>query len=112
MTRILVFKGPKAEKRFELLWAALHISDDKAERNPVIIRKEARLQDMLEKISIGRNGGDPIQNRELKGEPTLTVTQEDFEHLQKVTEQVKWTPLASRDVVDMWDWLSAAEKKD
>jgi hypothetical protein len=112
MTRILVFSGPRAPKRFELLWAALHISDDKAERNPTIIRKEARLQDILEKASIPANGGDPILSRELKGEPTLTLTQEDFDFLQKATEQVKWTPMASKDVVDLWDWLSVAEKND
>lgn len=112
MTRVLVFNGPRAPRRFELLWTALHVADDKADRSSVIIRKEARLQDTFEKISINKNGGDPIQSRELKGEPTVTIAQEDFDYLQKATEQVKWTPIASRDVVDLWDWLSTAEKKE
>jgi hypothetical protein len=112
MTRILMFTGPRAPKRFELMWAALNISDEKSERTPAIIRKEARLQEMLGKISIDKNGGDPLSNRELEGEPTITLSQEDFDFLFQATEKVKWTPVASRDVVDLWDWLSTAEKRD
>jgi hypothetical protein len=112
MTRILVLDGPRAPKRFQLMWAALNVSDERAERTPAIIRKEARIQDMLEKVSALKNGGDPISSRELEGEPTITLAQEDFDFLLQATEKVKWTPLASRDVVDLWDWLSVAEKRD
>ena len=63
MTRVLDFSGPRAPKRFQLLWTALMAAGDgKGERSPAVIRKEARLQDVLESISIATprpNGGEP-----------------------------------------------------
>ena len=83
MTRVLEFSGPRAPKRFQLLWAALMSGGDgKGDRTPVVIRKEARLQDLLESISdqVSANGTEP--DRALKdGESKLMVAQEDFELL-------------------------------
>jgi hypothetical protein len=113
MTRVLVFEGPKASRRFDLLWAAMQSAGDgKGDRTPAVIRKEARLQDTLESISeaVSGNGTDPT--RTLVGKPTLTLSQEDFDLLYQYMEKTQWNPRVSRDVVDAWDWMSAAEKRD
>lgn len=113
MTRTLVFEGPRASKRFDLIWASLMAAGDgKGERTPATIRKEARLQETFERISdaVAGNGSDPT--RALVGEPTLALPQEDFDLLQQYSEKTQWNPRVSRDVVDLWDWLSTAEKKD
>jgi len=100
--------------RFALLWATLMAGGDgKGERNPSVIRKEARLHDALETVSVAlpQNGGPP--QRELQPDGgTVTVSQEDFELLHGYSEKTAWNPAASRDVCDLWDWLSAAEKRD
>lgn len=114
MTRTLCFDGPRAPRRFDLLWAALESAGDgKAERTPVVIRKEARLQLLLEGISeyVSGNGTGPT-TRLLTGEPTLALTQEDFDLLQQYSEKTQWNPRVSKDVVDLWDWLSTAAKAD
>lgn len=112
MTRVLVFDGPRAAKRFELLWAALQSAGDgKGERTPVTIRKEARLQDVLEQVSQVSNGGDPMLMRTLVGTPTVSIAQEDFDLLVQYTEKTPWTPRVSRDVVDVYDFLSACPKE-
>jgi hypothetical protein len=118
MTRVLVFDGPKGPRRFELLRTALmNGGDGKSDRSPAIIRKEARLLDTFDTISrpetnqqqdpewrvLSTNGGDPL---------SLTVSQEDFDLLLQYSEKAQWTPRAARDAVDLWDWLSSAEKRD
>lgn len=122
MTRILVFDGDRAEKRFELIRTAILLAGDgKGERTRVIIRKEARLLDALDKISDfaplladpeKRVLADP-DRRVLKPEGgTLEITQEDFELLQKYVDETPWLPHAARAAVDVQDWVSAAERKD
>jgi hypothetical protein len=109
MKRELSFDGERAEQRFQLLLAAVMAGGDgKGDRTPVVIRKEARLLDALESIS-HMNG---LETRQLNPDSTLTVSQEDFELLQQYTEKTPWTPRVSRDVVDLWDWLSTCEKRD
>jgi hypothetical protein len=112
MTRVLEFSGPRAPKRFQLLWASLMAGGDgKGERTPGTIRKEARLQDALEPLSdqSSTNGGGPT----LKADGAMiTVSQEDFELLVQYSEKTQWSPQVSKDVVDLWDWLSTAEKRD
>jgi hypothetical protein len=116
MTRVLIFDGPKATKRFELLWAALLAAGDgKGERTPSVIRKEARLQDAFEAISVSTGvpvDGNP-EPRTLR-DPTARVAlaQEDFDLLQQYTEKTPWIPRISRDVVDLFDFLSACPKEE
>ena len=117
MTRVLVFEGPKAAKRFELLRAALlNAGDGKGERSPSTIRKEARLQDLLDEISVegtaNGNGQDPDPRVLREGEHTMTLSQEDFDLLSQYADKTAWSPRAARAVVDLWDWLSAAERRD
>jgi len=114
MTRILDFTGPRAPKRFALCWLALMAGGDgKGERTREIIRKEARLQDAFEAISTnGEAPSNGLPVRILAADFALPLPQEDFELLDTYVEKAAWTPQASRDVVDLWDWLSASEKKD
>lgn len=115
MMRHLVFDGDRGPKRFQLLWTAfLSGGDGKGERGPAVIRREARLQDVLEAISVPSVNGDGNPDaRTLRDDAApLMLTQEDFELLQQYAEKTPWTPRVSRDVVDLWDFLSAAPKQD
>lgn len=113
MTRTLSFDGPRGAKRFELLWLALmNGGDGKGERNPVTIRKEARLQTLLDTISESVNGSEPPTRALAKEGASVAVPQEDFDLLQSYSEKCGWTPRVAREVVDLWDWLSAAPRKD
>jgi hypothetical protein len=115
MTRAVVFEGPKAATRFTLIWTALATGGDgKGDRSPATIRKEARLQDAFDRISeptASPTGNEP--DRKLTGETqTVVLAQEDFDLLQQYTEKVAWSPRVSRDVVDLWDFLSACPKQE
>lgn len=119
MQRIVTFDGPKAALRFELLRTALLSGGDaKGERTPATIRKEARLQDALDAISTAVPTPQDPEARTLRvsengdGDLRLTFTQEDFDLLQQYSEKTAWTPRVSRQVVDLWDWLSSAERRD
>ena len=113
MTRVLVFEGAKAAKRFELCRTAiLSAGNGSGGRTRETIRKEARLLDALDSIS---EPSEPIPQdpdaRSLKvGTSTLTLTQDDHALLTLYLDTTPWTPRVSRDVVDAQDWLSAAEK--
>jgi len=114
MTRTLTFDGPRAARRFQLLWVALTAGGDGKDRTAAVVRRDARLQEAFETISVPApqlNAADP--DRELRPEGgAVTLAQEDFEQLQQYTEKTPWIPRVARDVVDAWDWLSTAEKRD
>jgi hypothetical protein len=120
MTRTLTFDSPKAALRFEMLRAAMLAGGDgKGDRTPIMIRKEARIQKALEAISDPVPSGRPQRRvsdleevRVLRnhGPQTLELAQEDFELLQQYSEKVQWNPRVSCEVVELWDWLSAAER--
>jgi hypothetical protein len=113
MTRLLVFDGPRGAKRFQLLWAALTAGGDgKGDRSPAVIRKEARLQEIFERISEPVGETDRQLAPAADGAPTAVVSQEDFDLLQQYTERVPWNPRFSRDIVDLWDFVSACRKQE
>ena len=122
MTRILLFDSPKAALRFEMLRAVMFSGGDgKGERGPAVIRKEARVQKALDAISEPvpstrpqRRASDQDEVRALKnhGPQTLELAQEDFELLQQYAEKVQWNPRLSCEVVELWDWLSAAGRSE
>ena len=86
MTRVLEFSGPRAPKRFQLLWASLMAGGDgKGERTPATIRKEARLQTLLEDASESVNGDGA--NRTLRDSCEVSLSQEDFDLLQQVQRE-------------------------
>src|SRR5262245_66592016 len=52
MTRVLSFEGERGARRFDLLRTALLAGGDgKGDRTPQVIRKEARLMDLLDTVS-------------------------------------------------------------
>ena len=119
MTRVLDLSGPRAQKRFQLLWASLMAGGDgKGERTPVTIRKEARLQalfeDASEPVPVNGDGAAGAPNMRSLTEQCeqISLSQEDFDLLQQYSEKTQWSPQVSKDVVDLWDWLSTAEKRD
>lgn len=112
MTRILLFDGLHGPRRFELLRTALlNGGDGKSERSAVVIRKEARLLDLLDTISEPTGSPDDrvLMNH---GPHAVTVSQDDFDLLQQYAEKTPWTPRAARQAVDLWDWLMIAERRD
>lgn len=116
MTRVLTFTGDKAEMRFQMLRTAILTGGDgKGERTRAILRKEARLLDALDAISDPPASDVPdhearVLNTTGGRGTTITLTQEDFDLLSTYVDKTPWTPRASRDAVDVQDWLSAAEK--
>lgn len=123
MTRQLVFDGEKGARRFELcLEALIGAGDKKGPRDRATIRKEARLLEAFDGISLP----DPTQatscvacqrpaNPEarvlhLNGSSTqvLHVSQEDFTLLQQYVDTAPWLPKAARAAVDLQDWLTTA----
>lgn len=114
MRRILDFGGVRGSKRFELIrLSLLQAGDSKGERTREIIRKEARLLDALDSISILAPTDADREFRvlvsDVNPEPIL-ISQEDFELLSSYVDKTPWIPRASRDAVDLYDWLSSAEK--
>lgn len=115
MTRVLVFDGPRAAKRFELLRVALFAAGDgKGERTREIVRAEARLLDALDTVSTATpDAGDPDARTLIAGAaPTVAISQPDCDRLTQYVDTTPWTPRTARDAVDLQDWLSAAEKVD
>jgi len=118
MTRVLEFTGPKAPKRFALCWATLMAGGDGkgGERTREVIRKEAPLQTAFEAISdlVASTNGTGAPERTLREgtDLTLTLPQDEFDLLVGYSEKTQWNPMVSKDVVDLWDWFSTAEKRD
>jgi hypothetical protein len=112
MTRILTFDGDRGSQRFTLLRTALlNGGDGKGDRTVALIRKEARLLDLLDGISepTGTQDDRVLLNH---GPQRLEVAQDDFELLQTYAEKTPWTPRVARQAVDLFDWLSATERRD
>jgi hypothetical protein len=115
MTRVLIFDGPTAAKRFELCHrAVLGFGNGKDERTREVIRKEARILDALDAISEpdreAVKAGDKDARQLQAAGGTVTLAQDDFALLEKDVETTPWLPRVARDVVDVQDWLSACEK--
>jgi hypothetical protein len=122
MQRRLTFDGEKAAARFAFLYEALlAFGDGKSERSRAIVRQEARILDALEPISVpdpsqmitceacGRRGNEDARVL-CPGTHTVTLGQEDHELLVRYVDKRPWLPRVARTVVDVQDWLSAAER--
>ncbi len=114
MTRVLDLTGEKAAKRFDLLRTALLSGGDgKGERVRATLRKEARLLDALEAVSEpAATETDPERRTLTAAGGTVTISQEDFDLLQKYVDTTPWIPRVAREAVDVQDWLSASERQD
>jgi hypothetical protein len=108
---MLSFTGPNGEKRFEILYAALLTGGDgKGDRSPITIRREARLFDSFDSISMAVNG-NPEQRVLSADEPRVELTVEEFDLLSGYANLTPWTPRASRAAVDTWEWLKTIPKE-
>lgn len=127
MMRVLRFDGDKAATRFEFLYEALlaaGASPHKAARTREIVRSEARLLEVLEPISVPNDEvgrGCPACGRPLASAmrtlrsfddnfPSVTIREDDHALLEAYANGMPWLPRASRQAVDLQDWLSAADK--
>lgn len=108
MAKILDFTGPKAAKRFEFCLEAMLIAGDgKAERNKELIKKEAKIFDLLDEISDPRIEGHP---RVLKPEGGCIMIDNDLlALLLQNVENASWKPLAAQGAVDCMQFLENAE---
>lgn len=114
MKRELVFgTDDRDARRFGLLRTALlQAGDGKGPRGIEVIRKEARLLDALDAVSVPDPvDGDP-DHRKLRPEASsVQIDQPDFALLADYVAKVIWFPKVARDVVDLVDWLETAPKK-
>lgn len=114
MTRVLVFDGANGPRRFELCRVAvLAAGNGKGERTRDTVRREARLLDALDTVSVPKPDADEKapDGRVLNPDCIqLTLAQDDFTLLEKYLDETPWLPLAARAAVDVQDWLSAAAK--
>jgi hypothetical protein len=118
MKRVLTFDGEKAPKRFELCRVALlSAGDGKGPRDRETTRKEARLLDALDRVSIVSATEQEPDRRILaprvEGKPLcIELSADDHALLTKYLDSTPWLPRASRDAVDVQDWADSAEKID
>lgn len=112
MTRTLIFDGERGGERFGLLrLAVFSAGDGKGDRARATIRKEARILDALDSISEAAPLKDDPDYRLLttsRGD-RVTLSQEDFELVERYVDTAAWTPRSARAAVDLQDWLSATK---
>lgn len=114
MTRILVFEGERASKRFDMLHLALlSAGNGKGERTREVYRREARLLDALDTVSDSLPNPTSPDARVLKSQGgTVELEQADFALLSSYVDTAQWAPRVSRDACDLMDWLSASAQQE
>lgn len=115
MKRVLTFDGVKSERRFEMCRVAvISAGNGKGARDRETIRKEARLLDAFDAISKPAPTPNDPDARVLVEDANRTVTigQEDHALLASYLDTTPWLPRASRDAVDVQDWVDSADKVD
>ena len=123
MYRRLEFTGPKAAKRFALcLEAVLDMGDQKGERTRSVLRQEARILDAFDSVSepdqtqmtscasCGRLANAEARRLSVIVDHSIDLSPEDHELLARYVDGRPWLPRIARDVVDVQDWLSAAQR--
>lgn len=114
MKRIVKFDGNKAAKRFEMVRTAiLNAGDGKGERNRERIRKEARLMDALDSISVPVDLNVPDGEHKfvvIDGRDSITIDQGDHKLVEDYLGTTPWLPRSARAAVDAQDWWETAEK--
>jgi hypothetical protein len=109
--RVLTFdSNGHGQQRFMIVYAAILLGAPKGARGLEVIRREARILDALDAISVAdaAAGPGPVPARHVIPDARLTLSQPEFELVGRYLEAVEWTPAASRDVIDTVDWVSAA----
>jgi len=109
MIRRLVFDDDdKSRQRFKRLYEGLLLGGNDR-KNIETIRREARVLDALDAISEKEQTVQGEQ-RKLVAPATLELQQADFALLEQYVNNTAWLPVVSRQIVDLVDWLSTAEK--
>lgn len=109
--RVLTFDGNgRGQRRFEIVYAAILLGAPKGARGLEAIRREARILDALDAISLGDSvtGSAPVPARIVNPGARLVLAQPELDLVGRYLEAVEWAPVASRDVIDAADWVSAA----
>lgn len=119
MKRVIAFDHEtpaRNQKRFDLLTQAVLIGGSpggQGTRGGIeVLRREARLLDGLESVSVHNPDAAqtlPVElQRTVTVDATLVLEQPDFDLLKKRVEETVWLPPAARAAVECFDWLSAA----
>lgn len=101
----------KNQKRFELLYLSIILGAPQ-NRGIEVIRREARILDLLDSISSVNSdsnvkfGTEP--GRIINGGAELLLEVADFELIKSRLEKTEWVAIWSRKVVDTLDWFSSA----
>jgi len=108
--RVLEFQGPKANKRFEMLYNAVLIGGNGQRTGGIeILRREARLLDQLDAISVLASPPREFFNKQPARDVTvpgsLALEPADYDLLRQRLGEAPWLPQSARDVVDAMDWL-------
>jgi hypothetical protein len=108
--RVLTFdSNRRGQSRFAILYAAVLLGAPKGARGLETIRREARILDALDAISDADAAAPgPVPARQVHPGARLVLTQPELELVGRYLEAVEWAPVASRDVIDAADWVSAA----
>ena len=115
VARVITFdRNGRGQRRFEIFYAAILLGAPKAGRGLEVLRREARILDALDAISTAVDGAapGPVPPRHVTPAARLVLAQPEYDLLARYLEGVEWAPAASRDVVDAFDWLSAAATED
>ncbi len=115
VSRIITFDGEKAGKRFSMVRNAVLMSGHgKDARTRERIRKEARVLDALDSISVPKDPAAPDGDRDLQqftgAPPALTLSEDDYKLVEDYLNTTPWLSHAARAAVDTQDWWMAAEK--
>lgn len=116
-TLVFAADDPKRDKKFLMCCTAvLNGGDGKGERSRAVTRKEAKLLDALDAISVPHpdrsiaEGGGP-DSRVLKpGTQTFTLDGEVHTLLQQYLNTCLWTPRSSREARDAQDWADKPQQ--
>lgn len=124
MKRVLRFgRDERSSQRFQMLWTGFNLSSPEGRRGPGEIRAEGQILDALESISVEDREqpsfGADVPHRLLtmpddQPEAVLTLTQQQLDLLTRYVAPpcVEWKPAIARRVVDLLDFLAAAERVD
>lgn len=121
MTRRLMFEGPRAQRRFELIWTGFFAGGNfnatperpKPQNDKNTRRQIKRIHDALEAISTGTPESltnQTCQRTIVPNFAVLELQQGDFALLEQYIDRCAWTVQVERDVVDLQDWMDAADK--
>ena len=100
----------KSQQRFKRLYEGL-LSGGGERKNIEVIRREARVLDALDAVSDPEETAHGLQ-RAVRPGAVVELDQADFALLEQYVSNTSWLPVVSRQIVDLVDWMSAAQRVD